>query len=380
MEESKYRVLRRAVLLCFVIWGLSQGDYVLSQNPASESKPEEAPKFSLSEFKGSGHVYSLYGKKYTLSDLRERFPMKVHELEAAMYSQITQMMTQHWLDLHFTQEAKSQNITADEARRKFEQSYSKVSEQEIAMYLKRIDADPNMQNKSYKEKRQMVTSYIANQRQSEAYQYLMFQGMSQNKMSAAFSAPKKPRLDVKILADDYVRYGPNPEDVKPFECSGDACPVTVIEYSEYQCPFCAQAVDVGREIMKKYQGKIRWVMRDFPLDFHPRARPAAIVAACASDQGKYWHAYHKLFENQQDLSDKNLVKVAKSIGVYNAQFKDCLAKPDKHEAKIDRDMKQAEAYGVSGTPAYVINGQFFSGVRNLAHFSQVIDVELKSAE
>ena len=109
--------------------------------------------------------------------------------------------------------------------------------------------------------------------------------------------------------------------------------------------------------MKEYKGKIRWVVRDFPLDFHDRARPAAIAAHCAAEQGKYWFMYKTLFENQKNLQDADLEKYASSIkGLDIEKWKSCLKNPTI-VSTIDKNIASGMKFGVNGTPAFYINGK-----------------------
>jgi protein-disulfide isomerase len=132
-------------------------------------------------------------------------------------------------------------------------------------------------------------------------------------------------------------------------------------------------------LLTDYKGKIRWTVRDFPLDFHARARPAAIAAHCAAKQGKYWHMYRSLFENQTKLSDADFKKYAGGIkGLDMAAWEKCVAAPADVLAIIDANMRTGSQNGVSGTPAFFINGRRLSGALPYEEFKRVIEDELKS--
>src|SRR3989344_1230452 len=155
-------------------------------------------------------------------------------------------------------------------------------------------------------------------------------------------------------------------------------PVTIVEFSDYQCPFCErfylQTLD---QLKKEYidTGKVKLVYRDFPLDFHPNAQKAAEAAECAGEQNKYFQMHDKLFENQVALDTDDLKKYAKDIGLNTAQFNTCLD-TGKMASEVESDYQEGVNYGVSGTPAFFINGKLIEGAQPFSVFKQAIDAEL----
>jgi len=153
--------------------------------------------------------------------------------------------------------------------------------------------------------------------------------------------------------------------------------VTIIEFSDYQCPFCQKAEDVVDQVMKTYADKVRLVYRDYPLPFHPNARPASEAAACANAQGKFWEYHAKLFHGD-GLEPEKLKTYADQVGLDRKKFDDCLEKKP-FKAEIDKDVKDGEKAGVNGTPAFFINGRMLSGAQPFEKFKEVIDDELATA-
>jgi protein-disulfide isomerase len=159
------------------------------------------------------------------------------------------------------------------------------------------------------------------------------------------------------------------------EKGGKQAPVTIVEFSDYQCPFCKRAEDVVDQVVKAYGDKVKVVFRDYPLPMHPEARLAHEAANCANAQGKFWDYHRKLFANQQALAEANLKTYAKDIGLDQAKFDDCLAKKP-FKAAIDKDLEDGAKVGVNGTPAFFINGRMLSGAQPFEKFKEVIDDEL----
>lgn len=179
---------------------------------------------------------------------------------------------------------------------------------------------------------------------------------------------------------------PPPAPTEPVDVSvdddaikGDVdAPVTIIEFSEYQCPFCKRYVDQTLvQIQEKYidTGKVKYVFRDFPLDFHNNAKPAAMATECVHELGgddAYWKYHDKLFENTQALDSDSLKKYASDMGY---DIADCLDS-EKYADEVDADTEEGKSYGVRGTPAFFINGNFLSGAQPFAAFEKLIEEEL----
>src|SRR5439155_217772 len=145
-------------------------------------------------------------------------------------------------------------------------------------------------------------------------------------------------------------------------------PVTLVEFSDYQCPFCQRFFATTLSALKKHYvntGKVRYVFRDFPLDqMHPQARKAAEAAHCAVEQGKYWEMHEVLFQNQRTLAPPQLTVHARTVGVDGSKFDECLSS-GRHAARVERGLADGAAVGVQGTPTFVVGktkaGDFVEG-------------------
>jgi protein-disulfide isomerase len=156
----------------------------------------------------------------------------------------------------------------------------------------------------------------------------------------------------------------------------DDAPITIIEFSDYQCPFCRRAEPTVKQVLDQYEGKVRFVFRHFPLDrIHPQARTASEAAACAAEQGKFWEYHAELFSGDGQLDRPVLDAAAEKTGLDGAAFKTCLD-GRKTQALVEADVKAGEEAGVSGTPAFFINGIPLRGALPFEEFQKVIDEEL----
>jgi protein-disulfide isomerase len=166
-----------------------------------------------------------------------------------------------------------------------------------------------------------------------------------------------------------------PIDAAPVRGAAEA-PVTLVEFSDFQCPFCKGVQATLAGLLKQYPGKVKLVYRDFPIDaLHPQARRAAEAARCAQDQGKFWEYHDLLFAEAPKAAPEDLQRYAEQSGLDLAAFERCLS-DNVHRAAVQRDLDEGTRLGVTGTPAFFINGRPLSGAQPLEAFVRVIDEEL----
>ncbi len=148
--------------------------------------------------------------------------------------------------------------------------------------------------------------------------------------------------------------------------------VTIVEWSDFQCPFCNRVSPTLAQIKKEYGDRVRLVFKHMPLSIHPQAGAAHAAAEAAHRQGKFWEMHDRIFQNQRDLSVPTLESHAVAIGLDMDQFrKDVEA--EEVASRINEDLQQANQLGVTGTPSFFINGRFLSGAQPFANFKRFID-------
>jgi protein-disulfide isomerase len=156
-------------------------------------------------------------------------------------------------------------------------------------------------------------------------------------------------------------------------------PVTIVEFSDFQCPFCKKSEATLKDLLKKYDGRIKLAYLDFPLrEIHPQAEPAAAAARCAGEQGKYWEYHDALFEDQSKLDKAGLAERANRLKLDQRKFDACLAS-GKFKDKIEADLQEGTKAGVAGTPGFFIDGVFLSGTQPEAEFEKAINTALANA-
>jgi protein-disulfide isomerase len=157
-------------------------------------------------------------------------------------------------------------------------------------------------------------------------------------------------------------------------------PVTIIEFSDFECPFCERFYTQSyKQIKANYvdTGKVRIVFKHFPLPFHANAQKAAEASECAREQGKFWEMHDKLFENQNAISISSLKGYAADLGLDTSKFNSCLDS-GKYASRVQKDASDGSAAGVSGTPSFFINGKSVVGAQPYSVFQQAIEAELNA--
>jgi protein-disulfide isomerase len=155
--------------------------------------------------------------------------------------------------------------------------------------------------------------------------------------------------------------------------------VTIIQFSEFQCPFCSRVEPTIDQLLKDYDGKIKVVFKHMPLAFHADAQKAAEASMFANANGKFWEMHAKLFANQKALKIEDLKKYATEIGLDAAAMEAAL-NANTYKAAVDADAKAAQGAGISGTPSFVINGKLFVGAQPIDAFKKEIDAALAEAK
>ena len=174
-----------------------------------------------------------------------------------------------------------------------------------------------------------------------------------------------PRQEIEVLVDDPSR---GPEDA----------PIVIVEFSDFQCPYCRRATAALEELMERYDGQIRFVYKDYPLPSHTEAFKAAEAGNCAHEQGMFWEFHDRLFGAQDSLDVESLQAYAGELGLDGNQFAACLAE-DRFADRVEHDLEVGRQYGVSSTPTVFINGRTVTGAVPLDIFEAIVEEELAFA-
>lgn len=299
------------------------------------------------------------------------------EVTAPMQGQLDQMLSEYLMGRYDAEyqaaeqkmdeailnaEAKKRGLPALEELLKIEVS-DKVAEPTEAEITDAYAAlQRKLRGQTKEEARGVLISAVTQKKQGERYALYIDELRATYGATVQLTFPDVPRI--KVSADD-----------DPFVGPAEA-PITIVQFAEFQCPYCGKAGESIDQVMAKYDGKVKLVFRDFPLGFHDKAIPAAIAANCAERQGKYWEVHDAFMADQTALTEADFQRVAKAAKLDLTKWEECRKDPAM-EAEIKKDEADGQAVGVTGTPAFFINGVFINGAQPFQKFKAIIDAELK---
>lgn len=333
-------------------------------SPTAAQSASPPPASASAPIAGSDQVVAEIGdRKITLAEVDAKW----QEFDAAERARLTQLLYQNrrnMLDLVMGdvligEAAKAARLDVEAyTEREIARRLQPVTEAEIQRFFE--ENKERAQGRTLDQLRQPIQEFLQSQRQQQARAKLVDELMTRAGDVRVLLDP--PRVEVTLTATDPSRGPAN-------------APVTIIEYSDYQCPFCARVGPTLKKVLAEYGDKVRFVYKDFPLPTHPNAQKAAEAARCAGDQGKYWEMHDLMFADIGALSVPELKQGAAKLGLDQAAFDQCLDS-NKHQAVVQADYEQAEKLGVNSTPTLYINGRPLIGAQPYEAFKQVIDEEL----
>lgn len=295
----------------------------------------------------------------SLEEVQRSIQGELLKLDRERFRLVEQKLNQIIGDKLLAAEAKRRGISVDELlKQEVNAKTPKVSDQEVDAFL--------AQNRG------RLPQGDDAELKLKVWEYLREQKTTQQKSD--YIRVLSERAGVKILLNDptAVRI----DMAKGFARGGKEAAVSIVEFSDFQCPFCKAVTPTLHQLMKQYDGKVRWVFRDFPIpSLHPLAPKAHEAARCAAEQGKFWEYHDVLFERSPRLEQPELKQYARDMKLDGAAFDRCLDS-GKHQAAVAADVEEGQRLGISGTPAFFINGRLLVGNQPPNAFQQLIDSEL----
>ncbi|MCK6550334.1 thioredoxin domain-containing protein [Myxococcota bacterium] len=336
------------------------GSKPATQSATSEAKPAAGtPSATSMRLDPNKVVLSWSGGKMTYGELHAKkegnFKKLYNKYMNDLYASEQQELEEYILQTLVEKAAKDAGKTADEFVQGLAGSPT-VTDQDVQDFY---DKNVKQSGQPFEAVKDRIKPYLEGQKKQEA-------------VRAAFD---------KLKADAQVKIDlPPPETSKAsFDLAGkpskgpDNAKVTIVEFSDFECPYCSRAVPGVEKVLAAYPNDVRVVFLHYPLSFHKGAMPSAIAATCAHQQGKFWPFHDKLFANQHALGPELFNATAKELGLDEAKFSACLADPKTKET-VDAEMAQGNAAGVEGTPSFFINGvQYAKGVPSVEDVKAAID-------
>ena len=305
-------------------------------------------------------VATVQGQPIVAEDLTNALRGELLRLEIQRYQTLREKLDELIAYKIFSLEAAQRGVSVqqlvhDEINAKIQAA---TPEQVQAFY----EANKNRITQPFEKVSEQITAYLQQQAQEQRRQALLKELRPRYPVTVALRAPT-----VEVATEGEPSLGPT------------TAPVTIVEFSDFQCPYCRQAQGTLKQLMAAYEGKIKLVYRDFPLrNIHPQAQKAAEAAQCAAEQQKFWPYHDKLFASTS-LQMNDLKKFAQELELNMEQFTSCLDS-SKSAAGIDVDMQAGQQAGVNATPTFFVNGYPLSGAASYERFKELVDTALEQAQ
>ena len=327
---------------------------------ACQKQADSKPNFIFKAAPAPGMAAAVGGEQISEKELEAGIESDIYDAEMKVFDIRFAKLQALLLEKFMNQDPNKKGLSNDEFLNKFIAKDIKVSDADMEKFIKERQIPKDQLNPEIRER---IKQFLEMEAKKTAVEKWVADKTKKSPVEVYLKKPQRPVFDVNI------------KDA-PFKGGSDA-KVTIVEYSDFQCPFCAKGAVVIGEVEKKYGKKVKVAFKNFPLPFHSQARLAAEAAQCANEQGvKYfWSLHDAMFADQSKLDKDNLLASAKKIGLKEAEFKTCL-EATKYKAVIDTDMAEGQKIGIKSTPSFFVNGKLINGAQPLEVFSEVIDEEL----
>lgn len=300
------------------------------------------------------------GRVITQEQVDDLLGQQLYSLQEKLYNLRKNTLNSLITKILLEDEARAKGITVEELKKRLTPDSVEVQQSEIDQVY--VQYAVRLASLSEDEGKQKIKVELESRRKFEKYQASVAAIRTRAKVNLLLKEPIPPMVRV---SDDGPSKGPK------------TAPITLIEFSDFQCAFCKQATSTLKQVLQSYENKVKIVFKHFPLPNHPQAFKAAQASFCAGEQGKFWEYHDLLFDRSEDLSVQALDKYAEELGLKADQFKTCLDS-DTSRTAITKDIQEGKEAGVSATPTFVINGRLILGAKDVESFKTIINQELKS--
>jgi protein-disulfide isomerase len=328
---------------------------------ASCSEGTSKPSYLFKPATQDGIAAKAGDVEVTSAELMEGIESEVFEQESKVFEVKFNKLRQLLLQKFMEKDPRKKGISNDEFLSKYIAQNVNISDKEIDAFIKDQNIPAEHINPQVREK---IKNYLEIERKKEAVDKWLAEQTKKNPVEVYIPKPRRPTFPVEA-------------GNSPFAGDKDA-KVVIVEFSDFQCPFCAKGAELLKKIKEKYGKKVKVVFKQFPLPFHNHAEQAAVASLCANEQStdKFWKMHDDMFANQETALDpEGLKKTAKKIGLDTAAFEKCLGE-NKHLAQVKAETEEGKKIGVKSTPTFFVNGQLVSGAQPLEVFAEIIDEEL----
>ena len=297
----------------------------------------------------------------TMQELEKILAPQLAKLEEEKYNLMQSRLEEMIAERLLTREAKRRGMTVEDLlKAEVSSKVPQVTETEVTSFIAENKARLRGETA---ELRPQVRNYLRDQKVAQQQRAYVAGLRQQSKVELLLREPEPIRIAVKVEG----AFAKGPKDA----------PVTIVEFSDFHCPFCRNVVATLKEVLKQYEGRVKWVYRDFPIaNLHPQAPRAAEAARCAGEQGKFWEYHDLLFDSQTQTTTADFKGFAEQLKLDPKSFGQCLDSA-KHQAAVEADIQDGARLGVTGTPTFFINGRMLVGAQPMENFKKIIEAELQ---
>lgn len=297
------------------------------------------------------------GQVISSNEVEDRVSGPLRELDAKIYRLKEKELNELINDRILEREAQTHHLTVEQLiDDKVNSKLNPPTSKEIESYYFRVR---DRVNQPLEAVRSQIASFLLESRRRQGYEEYV-SALRAKTHVVIFLGP--PRAAVSV---------------DPLRVRGAAtAPITIVEFADYECPYCASAEGTLQAILAKYPNQVRLAYRDFPLEFHTHALSLAEASRCAGAQGKYWQYHDYVFAHQSQVKDDDLAKLPSQLGIDAQMFQRCMSQHTFAD-EVKHDLDDGQKLDIEGTPAFFINGIALSGAVPLANFSREIDLELQ---
>lgn len=325
-------------------------------------KPTVPLTSGLAQSEKGNVLAKVNGESITEEDVMKLIKPRIARIESQLFEikrdAIDQIIENRLLEA----EAKKRNISIQElVKKEIQDKVGEISDKEISDFYNQIKA--RVGDKTLEQLKPQIVGQLRAQKASKFRDNFLDRLMAKADVDIYI---KRPAVEVGV-------------GKSPSKGGTKTAPVTLIEFTDFECPFCGRVRPTIKQVLETYKNDIHYVQRQFPLDFHRNAKKAGEASLCANDQKKYWEYADKLWENQRALDVESLKKYADELKLDKKKFEDCL-NSNKYAAQVEEDQREGAKAGVTGTPAFFINGKLISGAQPFEAFKKSIDEELREAK
>lgn len=343
-------------LILFALGIFLGSGFVACSKQATSTQPNYIYKSAPQD----GIVAKIAGEDISYDEAFSGIENDIYEAEMKVYEIKENRLRAMIVEKFMNKDPRKADLSNDEFMLKYVASNITIDDQQINDFVKEREIPAEHVNEQMK---QRIREYLENEKRHLAVEAWIAEKTAKEPVEIYINKPSRPVFEVEVGSAPVM----GDKDAK----------VTIVEFSDFQCPFCARGANVMNEIKQKYGNKVQIAFKNFPLPFHHHARSASIAGLCVHEQNAdlYWKMHDLMFEDQQGLEQDGLIAKAKTLKVDMEKFTDCLTS-EKYNSLVDQDVEQGQKLGVKSTPTFFVNGMMVTGAQPLEAFSKLIDQEL----